>query len=55
MGIRRMEMKELEHRCEDAFGDSKGKKIYHHIRVFEDDGDVEEFDKQHAENQQSED
>jgi P4 family phage/plasmid primase-like protien len=54
MGIKRMELKELEHRCEDAFGDSKGKKVYHHIRVFEDDGDVEEFDKQHAENQEQE-
>jgi P4 family phage/plasmid primase-like protien len=51
MGIKRMEMKELEHRCEDAFGDSKGKKVYHHIRVFEDDTDVELFEKEHAESQ----
>jgi P4 family phage/plasmid primase-like protien len=47
---KRMEMKELEHRCEEAFGDSHGKKTYEHLRVFLEEEDVEEFDKQHAEN-----
>lgn len=49
-GTKRMEMKELEHRCEEAFGDSHGKKVYEHIRVFLEEEDVEEFDKLHTEN-----
>jgi P4 family phage/plasmid primase-like protien len=51
---KRMEAKELEHRCEEAFGDSHGKKVYEHIRVFLEEEDVEAFDKQHAENQEEE-
>lgn len=47
---KRMETKELEHRCEEAFGDSHGKKVYEHIRVFLEEEDVDEFDKLHAEN-----
>lgn len=34
-------------RCEEAFGDSRGKREYSHIRVFLDDEDLEDFDKQH--------
>ncbi len=49
---KRMEAKELEYRCEEAFGDSHGKKIYEHIRVFLEEEDVEAFDKQHAENEE---
>ncbi len=49
---KRMELKELEHRCEEAFGDSHGKKVYEHIRVFLEEEDVEEFDRLHAENQE---
>jgi P4 family phage/plasmid primase-like protien len=53
-GTKRMEMKELEHRCEEAFGDSHGKKTYEHIRVFMEEDDVEAFDKIHAENLETE-
>ena len=45
--FRRAEEKEIEQRCEGTFGDSQGKRIYHHIRVFLEEEDVEEFDKQH--------
>lgn len=51
---KRMDAKELEHRCEEAFGNSHGKKVYEHIRVFLEEEDVEEFDKLHAENQENE-
>ena len=44
-----MDTKEIEHKCEEAFGDSRGKKIYTHIKVFMEEEDVEEFDKQHEE------
>jgi P4 family phage/plasmid primase-like protien len=47
---KRMEAKELEHRCEEAFGDSHGKKVYEHIRVFLEEEDVDEFDRLHLEN-----
>jgi P4 family phage/plasmid primase-like protien len=47
---KRIEAKEIEYRCEELFGDSHGKKVYEHIRVFLEEEDVEEFDKQHAEN-----
>lgn len=48
-GGKKMDAKELEHRCEEAFGDSRGKREYSHIRVFLDDDDLEEFDRQHNE------
>jgi len=47
---KRMEAKELEHRCEEGFGDSHGKKVYEHIRVFLEEEDVDEFDRLHMEN-----
>jgi hypothetical protein len=50
-GARKMDMNELENRCEEAFGDSRGKRTYSHIRVFLEDEEVEEFDKVHAEGQ----
>ena len=43
-----MDPKELEHRCEEAFGDSRGKKVYTHIRVFKEESDLDEFDKEHT-------
>jgi hypothetical protein len=49
----RIEAKEVEYRCEELFGDSHGKKMYEHIRVFLEEEDVEEFDKLHAENQEN--
>jgi P4 family phage/plasmid primase-like protien len=48
-GGKKMDAKELEHRCEEAFGDSRGKREYSHIRIFLDDEDLEEFEKEHAE------
>ena len=48
-GAKKSDAKELEMRCEEAFGDSRGKREYSHIRVFLDDDDLEEFDKQHDE------
>ena len=48
-GGKRMDPKELENRCEEAFGDSRGKKVYTHIRVFREESDVDEFDKEHNE------
>jgi P4 family phage/plasmid primase-like protien len=50
-GAKKSDAKELEMRCEEAFGDSRGKREYSHIRVFLDDDDLEEFDKQHDEEQ----
>ena len=47
-GGKKMDAKELEHRCEEAFGDSRGKKEYSHIRIFLDEDDLEEFERQHA-------
>jgi len=46
-GGKKMDPKELEHRCEEAFGDSRGKKVYTHIRVFKEESDVDEFDTEH--------
>ena len=43
-----MDSKEVEYRCEEAFGDSRGKKLYTHIRVFKDESDVDDFDRVHA-------
>ena len=48
-GGKKMDARELEHRCEEAFGDSRGKREYSHIRVFLDEDDLEEFDRQHDE------
>jgi P4 family phage/plasmid primase-like protien len=47
-GAKKMDAKEIEHRCEETFGDSRGKREYSHLRVFLDEEDLEEFDKQHA-------
>lgn len=44
---KRMDPKDLENRCEEAFGDSRGKKVYTHIRVFKEESDLDEFDKEH--------
>lgn len=49
-GSKKMDAKELENRCEEAFGDSRGKREYSHIRVFLDEEDLEEFEKMHDEN-----
>ena len=46
-GARKLDLNELENRCEEAFGDSRGKRTYSHIRVFLEDEEVEEFDKTH--------
>jgi hypothetical protein len=51
---KKMDANELEHRCEEAFGDSRGKREYSHIRVFLDEDDLEDFDRQHAENRETE-
>ena len=48
-GARKLDMSELENRCEDAFGDSRGKRTYSHIRVFLEDEEVEEFERVHEE------
>lgn len=48
-GAKKMDLRELEHRCDEAFGDSRGKGIYKYIRVFLDEDDLEEFDKEHDE------
>jgi P4 family phage/plasmid primase-like protien len=48
-GSKKMDSKELENRCEEAFGDSRGKREYSHIRVFLDEEDLEEFEKIHDE------
>lgn len=50
-GGRKMDTKELENRCEEAFGDSRGKREYSHIRVFLDEEDLEEFERHHEENE----
>jgi P4 family phage/plasmid primase-like protien len=44
---KRMDLKELIQRCEDTFGDSKGKNVYSHIRVFETEEEIQEFDQEH--------
>ena len=54
-GLKKTDAKELEMRCEEAFGDSRGKREYSHIRVFLDEDDLEEFEKEHDENKESED
>ncbi|NBO59962.1 MAG: hypothetical protein EBU82_03195 [Flavobacteriia bacterium] len=48
-GAKKMDLRELEHRCDEAFGDSRGTGVYKYIRVFLDEEDLEEFDKQHEE------
>lgn len=53
-GIKKTDIKEIEMRCEEAFGDSRGRREYSHIRVFLDEEDLDEFEKQHAENQEKE-
>jgi P4 family phage/plasmid primase-like protien len=54
-GLKKTDAKELEMRCEEAFGDSRGKREYSHIRVFLDDDDLEEFDREHDANEETED
>jgi P4 family phage/plasmid primase-like protien len=53
-GAKKMDLRELEHRCDEAFGDSRGTGIYKYIRVFLDEDDLEEFDKQHDEAKEEE-
>ena len=48
-GAKKLDLKELEMRCEEAFGDSRGRREYPYIRVFLDEDDLEEFERQHAE------
>ena len=45
---KRLDIKEIENRCSDAFGDSKNN-TYTHIRVFLEDEEVEEFERVHEE------
>jgi hypothetical protein len=47
---RLIDFKEIEAYCETFFGGSQGKKVYQHLRVFVEEEDVEEFDKEHLEN-----
>ena len=51
---KKMELRELEHRCDEVFGDSRGTGVYRGIRVFLDEDDLEEFDRQHEENENEE-
>lgn len=46
-GAKKMDLREMEHRCDEAFGDSRGTGIYKYIRVFLDEEDIEEFDRDH--------
>lgn len=46
-GSKSMGLPELEERCEDVFGNSRGKKIYSHIRVFMEDEEIDKFDQDH--------
>ncbi len=47
-GARRLDMKELEQRCDDTFGEARGtNKEYNHIRVFLDEEGVDLFEEQH--------
>jgi len=50
---KKMELRELEHRCDEVFGDSRGTGVYRGIRVFLDEDDLEEFDRQHEENEEA--
>ena len=49
---KRMKLDQILHFCDEMFGDSKGKMVYEHIRVFLEEEDVEEFDRSHGENNQ---
>jgi len=53
-GAKKMDLREMEHRCDEAFGDSRGKGIYKYIRVFLDEEDLEDFDKEHDEEEKEE-
>lgn len=44
-GGKKMDAKNLQTLCEAAFGDSRGKREYSHIRVFSDDEELEDFEK----------
>ncbi len=50
-GAKKMDLREMEHRCDEAFGDSRGKGMYKYIRVFLDEEDLEDFDKQHEDHE----
>jgi hypothetical protein len=43
-GGKKLELKQIETLAEEHFGNSRGKGEYHHIRVFLDEEDLEEFD-----------
>ena len=43
---KKMDAKEIQELAEKEFGDSRGQKEYSHLRVFYDEEDVEEFDKE---------
>jgi Ni,Fe-hydrogenase I large subunit len=49
-GVKRVEQSEILGYCEETFGDSRGKQVYQNLRVFLEEEDVEEFDKEHLEN-----
>lgn len=44
---KKIDAKEFELLCEDAFGATQGKHEYYHMRVFLDEEELEEFDKEH--------
>jgi len=46
-GAKSMQLPEIEARCEESFGDSRGRKIYSHIRVFLEDEEIDKFDNDH--------
>lgn len=48
-GARQLDLKEIEKRCEESFGNSRGKKIYSHIRIFKNEEDMDDFEKEHNE------
>ena len=50
-GAKKIDIKLFETLCDEAFGDSRGKQVYCHIRVFLDEDDLEDFE---AENQKDE-
>jgi hypothetical protein len=47
-GAKKIERMLFESLCNEAFGDSRGKQFYCHIRVFLDEDDLEDFEKESA-------
>ena len=45
---KKIDIKLFETLCDEAFGDSRGKQFYCHIRVFLDEDDLEDFEKESA-------